>query len=214
MYAVVKTGGKQYRVAKDDLIKIERLPGEPGDVVALGEVLLVANGGDVTIGAPFVEGASVAGEIVEQTRAKKIIVFKKRRRQNYRRTKGHRQQLTLLRVTDILTGGAKPKAKAAAKKAEPKKEAAAADIKDDVSLIGGVGPKLKEKLADYGVTSLKQIAAMSADELAKMDEKLELHGRAERDEWVEQAKELLAGKAPRAKTDKPRIQSGGSEGKE
>lgn len=208
MYAVVKTGGKQYRVAKDDIIKIERLPGEPGDVVALGEVLLVANGGDVTIGAPFVDGASVAGEIVEQMRAKKIIVFKKRRRQNYRRTKGHRQQLTLLRVTDILTGGAKPKAKAAAKKAEPKKEAAA-NIKDDVSLIGGVGPKLKEKLAEYGVTSLKQIAAMSADELARMDEKLELHGRAERDEWAQQAKELLAGKAPRAKTDKAR-----SEGKE
>lgn len=213
MYAVVKTGGKQYRVAKDDIIKIERLPGEPGDVVALGEVLLVANGGDVTIGAPFVDGASVAGEIVEQMRAKKIIVFKKRRRQNYRRTKGHRQQLTLLKVTDILTGGAKPKAKAAAKKTEPKKEAAA-DIKDDVSLIGGVGPKLKEKLADYGVASLKQIAGMSADDLAKMDEKLELHGRAERDEWALQAKELLAGKAPRAKTDKPRIQSGGSEGKE
>lgn len=213
MYAVVKTGGKQYRVAKDDIIKIERLPGEPGDVVALGEVLLVANGGDVTIGAPFVDGASVAGEIVEQMRAKKIIVFKKRRRQNYRRTKGHRQQLTLLKVTDILTGGAKPKAKAAAKKTEPKKEAAA-DIKDDVSLIGGVGPKLKEKLADYGVTSLKQIAGMSADDLAKMDEKLELHGRAERDEWALQAKELLAGDPPRAKTDKPRIQSGGSEGKE
>lgn len=209
MYAVVKTGGKQYRVAKDDIIKIERLPGEPGDVVALGEVLLVANGGDVTIGAPFVDGASVAGEIVEQMRAKKIIVFKKRRRQNYRRTKGHRQQLTLLRVTDILTGGAKPKAKAAAKKTEPKKEAAATDIKDDVSLIGGVGPKLKEKLAEYGVISLKQIAAMSADDIAEMDEKLELHGRAERDEWVMQAKELLTGKAPRAKTDKAR-----SEGKE
>jgi large subunit ribosomal protein L21 len=208
MYAVVKTGGKQYRVAKDDVIKIERLPGEPGDIIALGEVLLVANGGEVTIGAPFVDGASVAGEIVEQMRAKKIIVFKKRRRQNYRRTKGHRQQLTLLKVTDILTGGAKPKAKAAAKKAEAKKETAA-DIKDDVSLIGGVGPKLKEKLAEYGVTSLKQIAEMSAGDLAKMDEKLELHGRAERDEWVAQAKELLAGKPPRAKTDKAR-----SEGKE
>jgi large subunit ribosomal protein L21 len=196
MYAVVKTGGKQYRVAKDDIIKIERLPGEPGDVVALGEVLLLADGGEVTVGAPFVDGASIAGEIVEQTRAKKIIVFKKRRRQNYRRTKGHRQQLTVLKVTDILTGGARPKAKA---KAAPKKEAPAKDapeIKDDVSLIGGIGPKLN------GVTSLKQLAEMSADDVAKMDEALDLHGRAERDEWVAQAKELLAGKAPRAKTDR------------
>lgn len=202
MYAVVKTGGKQYRVAKDDIIKIERLPGEPGDIVTLGEVLLVANGGDVTVGAPFIDGASVAGEIIDQTRGKKIIVFKKRRRQNYRRTKGHRQHLTVLKVTDILTGGAKPAAKA---KAAPK-AAAAKEAADDVSLIGGVGPKLKEKLAGYGVTSLKQIAEMSAEDLAKMDAALELHGRAERDEWVEQAKELLAGKPPRAKTDKARAE--------
>lgn len=201
MYAVIKTGGKQYRVAKDDIIQIERLPGEAGDVITLSEVLLVADGGDVTVGAPFIDGASVAGEIVDQTRGKKVIIFKKRRRQNYRRKKGHRQQLTLFKVTDILTDGAKPKARA---KAAPAKEAAAAA--DDVSLIGGVGPKLKEKLAGYGVTSLKQIANMSADDVAKMDAALELHGRAERDEWVEQAKELIAGKPPRAKTDRARAE--------
>ncbi|MCA8888115.1 MAG: 50S ribosomal protein L21 [Parvularculaceae bacterium] len=205
MYAVVKTGGKQYRVSKDDLIRIERLDGDAGDVVTLGEVLMVADGGDVTVGAPLVDGASVAGEIVEQMRDKKIIVFKKRRRQNYRRKKGHRQQLTVVRITDILTNGAKPAKKAAAKKAAPKAEAApAADFKDDVSLIGGVGPKLKEKLEGYGVSSLKQIAEMSAADVQKMDEALELHGRAERDEWVEQAKELVAGKPPRAKTDRAR----------
>ncbi|MEZ5928521.1 MAG: 50S ribosomal protein L21 [Parvularculaceae bacterium] len=198
MYAVVKTGGKQYRVAKDDIISIERLAGEPGDVITLNEVLLVAEGADVTVGAPFIDGASVAGEIVDQTRGKKIIIFKKRRRQNYRRKKGHRQQLTLFKVTDILTGGAKPAAKA---KAKPAAKAAAVE---DVSLIGGVGPKLKEKLAGYGVTSLKQLAEMSAADVAKMDEALELHGRAERDEWVEQAKELIAGKPPRAKTDRER----------
>ncbi|MGE0407840.1 MAG: 50S ribosomal protein L21 [Amphiplicatus sp.] len=112
MYAVVKTGGKQYRVAKDDFIDIERLPGEAGETVTLHEVLMVADGADVTVGAPLIEGASVAGEIVEQRRGPKIIVFKKRRRQNYRRKKGHRQLLTRLKVTDILTGGAKPKAKA------------------------------------------------------------------------------------------------------
>jgi large subunit ribosomal protein L21 len=199
MYAVVKTGGKQYRVAKDDIIKIERLPGEAGDVVTLSEVLMIGDGADMKIGAPLVEGASVAGEIVEQGRADKVIVFKKRRRQNYRRKKGHRQLLTVLKVTDILTGGAKP-----SKKKAEKPEKAAPAVKDDVSLIGGVGPKLKEKLAGYGVTTLKQIAGMTAADLAKMDAALDLKGRAERDEWVEQANELLAGKPPRAKADRER----------
>jgi large subunit ribosomal protein L21 len=200
MYAVVKTGGKQYRVAKDDIIRIERLPGEAGDVVTLGEVLMVGDGASLAIGAPLVPGAAVAGEIVEQARGDKIIVFKKRRRQNYRRKKGHRQLLTVLRVTDILTDGAK----AAAKPAKKKAEAAASGAKDDVTLIGGVGPKLKEKLAGYGVTSLKQIAGMTAADLARMDAALDLKGRAEREEWTEQAKELLAGKPPRAKTDRSR----------
>jgi large subunit ribosomal protein L21 len=140
-------------------------------------------------------------------RDKKVVIFKKRRRQNYRRKKGHRQHLTVVKITDILTNGAKPAKKTAAKKAAPKTDAApAADFKDDVSLIGGVGPKLKEKLEGYGVTSLKQIAAMTAGDLAKMDEALELRGRAERDEWVEQAKELVAGKPPRAKTDRARAE--------
>lgn len=117
MYAVVKTGGKQYRVAKDDIIEIERLEGEAGDAVSFGEVLMLGDGANVTIGAPFVAGASVAGEIVEQARGPKIIVFKKRRRQNYRRKKGHRQLLTVVKVTDILADGAKP---AKAKKAKAK----------------------------------------------------------------------------------------------
>ncbi|MEE2691443.1 MAG: 50S ribosomal protein L21 [Pseudomonadota bacterium] len=213
MYAVVKTGGKQYRVSKDDIIKIERLTGEAGEVVTLGEVLMIGDGADVKIGAPFIDGASVAGEIVEQTRGDKIVVFKKRRRQNYRRKAGHRQLLTVVKVTDILTDGAKPAKKAAAKKpakveakAEAKAEAPAADFVDDVSLIGGVGPKLKEKLEGYGITSLKQLAKMSEKDVAKMDEALELHGRATRDEWVEQAKELVAGKPPRAKSDRARAE--------
>ncbi len=221
MYAVVKTGGKQYRVAKDDVIKVEKLAGEAGDIVTLDEILMLADGDKVTIGAPRIDGASVAAEILEQARAKKIIVFKKRRRQNYRRKKGHRQHLTVLRVTDILTDGAKPKAakKAAPKKAavkteapkkEPSKKAAPkaaaktapkADFVDDVSLISGVGPVLKKKLAEFGVSSLKDIAAMKKADVEKMDEALNLRGRAERDEWVEQAKELIAGKPPRAKVD-------------
>ncbi len=212
MYAVVKTGGKQYRVAKDDVIKVEKLDGAAGDIIALDEVLMLADGDKVTIGAPRIDGASVAAEILEQARAKKVIIFKKRRRQNYRRKKGHRQHLTVLRVTDILTDGAKPKAaKKAAPKAEaPKKETAKkaapkaapkADFIDDVSLISGVGPVLQKKLAEFGVSSLKDIAAMKKADVEKMDEALNLRGRAERDEWVEQAKELIAGKPPRAKVD-------------
>jgi large subunit ribosomal protein L21 len=195
MYAVVKTGGKQYRVAKNDILQIERLDGETGDVITLDTVLMIGEGASVEIGAPFIAGAAVAGEIVEQSRGPKIVVFKKRRRQNYRRKRGHRQMLTTLRVTEILTGGARP----ASKPVKVAREAA-----QDVSLIGGVGPKLKEKLATYGVTTLAQIAAMSEADVAKMDAALELRGRAGRDEWVEQAKELLAGKAPRAQTDRAR----------
>jgi large subunit ribosomal protein L21 len=202
MYAVVKTGGKQYRVAAGDTLQIERLPGEAGDIITLDDVLMLGDGANVTVGAPRVAGASVAAEIVEQTRGPKIIIFKKRRRQNSRRKKGHRQDLTLVRIAEILTNGAKPSgAKAAARKPAAKKAAA---VTDDVSLIGGVGPKLKEKLAGYGVTSLKQIADMSDADVAKMDEALDLKGRAARDEWVEQAKELVAGKPPRAKTDRAR----------
>ncbi len=202
MYAVVKTGGKQYRVAENDLLQIERLPGEAGDLITLNEVLMLGDGADVTIGAPRVEGAAVAAEIVEQARGPKIIIFKKRRRQNYRRKKGHRQDLTILRITEILTDGAKP----SGKKAAAKKPAAktAASFTDDVSLIDGVGPVLKKKLEGYGVTSLKQIAVMSDAAVAAMDEALDLKGRSTRDEWIEQAKELVAGKAPRAKTDRAR----------
>ena len=147
MYAVVKTGGKQYRVAKDDIIKIERLPGEAGDTITLGDVLMVGEGDNVTVGAPLVDGASVAGEILEQGRAKKVVIFKKRRRQNYRRKKGHRQHLTVLKVTDILTGGAKakPAKKAEPKKEAPKKEAASGGADDLKKLLSGVGPALEKK---------------------------------------------------------------------
>ncbi len=101
MFAVVKTGGKQYRVQKDDIIFVEKLEGESGDKITLNDVLMVGEGSDVTVGAPFVEGAAVDFEILEQKRSDKIIVFKKKRRQNYRRKKGHRQHVTVLRAVDI-----------------------------------------------------------------------------------------------------------------
>ena len=107
MFAVVKTGGKQYRVAANDVITIGRLEAEPGDVVELGEVLML--GGDSpSVGAPRVKGAMVAGEVVRHERGDKVIAFKKRRRQNSRRKRGHRQEYTMLKITEILTDGKKP----------------------------------------------------------------------------------------------------------
>ena len=222
-FAVIKTGGKQYKVAANDVIKIEKLDAEAGDLVTFDQVLMVGD----TIGAPLVEGALVAAELVETRKQKTVIIFKKRRRHNSRRRNGHRQLLSTVRITEILTGGAKPAAKAAAKadksaaasekapakKAETKAkakaeapakatEAKAAAFKDDVKLIGGVGPALEKKLHAAGVTGLKQIADWTAEDVAKMDEVLNFKGRIEREEWVEQAKELIAGKPPRAKADK------------
>src|SRR5215470_15291614 len=101
MFAVIRTGGKQYKVAKDDVISVEKLPGEPGAVVELAEVLMIGDGAGTATGTPLLDGASVSATVVEQTRAAKIIVFKKKRRHNYRRKKGHRQQLTVLRIDEI-----------------------------------------------------------------------------------------------------------------
>ena len=107
MFAVFKTGGKQYRVAAEDVLKVDKVKGAPGEIVEFGEVLLV--GGDsVTLGAPTVAGATVAAEVLDQARGPKIIAFKKRRRKNSRRKRGHRQEFTLLRITEILTDGQKP----------------------------------------------------------------------------------------------------------
>jgi large subunit ribosomal protein L21 len=109
MFAVIRTGGKQYRVAKDDVISVEKLAGEPGAAIELGEVLMIGEGAEVSTGTPLLAEASVAATVVEQTRAPKIIVFKKQRRKNYRRKKGHRQQQTVLRITAIRgAGGTQP----------------------------------------------------------------------------------------------------------
>jgi len=117
MFAVIRTGGKQYRVAKDDTIVVEKLAGDPGTMVELSEVLMIGSGKSGSIGSPLVDKAAVFAEVVKQSRADKIIVFKKHRRKNYRRTRGHRQQQTVLRILDVSPTGAKPKAVAKAKAA-------------------------------------------------------------------------------------------------
>jgi large subunit ribosomal protein L21 len=133
MFAVIKTGGKQYRVAAQDMLKVDRLKGEPGEIVQFGEVLLV--GGDsVTLGSPTIAGASVAAEVLEQGRGPKIIAFKKRRRKNSRRKRGFRAEFTLVRITEILTDGQAPTMTASVRKANRKPvpvEAAAQDADED-----------------------------------------------------------------------------------
>ncbi len=104
MFAVIRTGGKQYKVASGDIIRVERLVTEAGATIELDEVLMVGDGGDISVGTPLVARASVTAEVVAQARGPKIIVFKKKRRQNYRRKNGHRQDLTILRITGINQG--------------------------------------------------------------------------------------------------------------
>ena len=204
MYAVFKTGGKQYRVAPDEKIQIEKLIGQAGDQIEFTSVLMVSNGASVDIGAPFVTGATVVGEIASQDRGPHIIIFKKRRRKHYRRKNGHRQDLTSVTIREILLGGAKPSQKAAAPAAAtfaaPVGEAKA----DDISLIGGIGPKMEQGLHELGYTTFAQIAAWTADDVTKVEAHLKQKGRVGREEWIEQAAELMAGKPPRAKADKAR----------
>jgi len=127
MFAVFKTGGKQYRVAAEDVIKVGKVKGDPGEIVEFGDVLVVG-GDNLSLGAPTVAGATVAAEVLEQARGPKIIAFKKRRRKNSRRKIGHRQEFTLLRITEILTDGKKPskQAQPRLKRAPAAPEAAAA----------------------------------------------------------------------------------------
>lgn len=105
-FAVIKTGGKQYKVAANDVVKIEKIAGEPGDVVTFDQVLLVGDGDDVTVGAPLVEGALVAGQFIATEKERTVIILKKERRQHYDRRNGHRQRLSTVRITEILVGGA------------------------------------------------------------------------------------------------------------
>lgn len=213
MYAVIRTGGKQYRVAADDVIEIEKIVAEPGDIVSLEEVLMLGGDGGPTVGTPLIAGASVAAEVLEQKRAAKLLVFKKKRRKNYRRKHGHRQHLTALRITEILTDGKAPsKAKAAKKpEAKPAEDDKAPEAKpdsqpaarafaalkepegtaDDLKKISGVGPKLEEKLNELGIYHYWQVAGFSAEDVSRVDDELNFKGRIERDDWIGQANKLM-----------------------
>ena len=203
MYAVVKTGGKQYRVAVGDKVKVESMKAEEGDKVVLDQVLMIGDGDSIQVGTPILD-SSVEAKVVSNGRGKKLRIVKFRRRQNSRTRTGHRQNFTELEILSI--GGKAPAKKAPAKSAsKPKAEKAASAEKaapakkadsegaDDLSKISGVGPVIVGKLENLGVTTFKQIAEFSAEDIARIDEELNFKGRIERDDWVSQAKELMKG---------------------
>ena len=195
MFAVIKTGGKQYRVKSGDTLRVEKLAADAGEKVQFNEVLMLG-GDNLVVGAPLVEDAGVQAEVVDNVKGDKVINYVKRRRKHSsQRTKGHRQQLTLLRVTEILASGAdksgvkaaigaasapKADAPAAAPKAEKAAPAAAAEG-DDLTQINGVGPAAAKKLAEAGITTFAQLAAVDADTF---------EGAKVKAEWVDQAKTL------------------------
>ena len=206
MFAVIKTGGKQYKVSRNDVITIEKLHAEAGDTVAFETVLMI--GGETTVvGTPTVAGATVAGAVVEQGRGPKVISFFKRRRQNSKRKRGHRQDLTIVRITDIFTNGEKVDTAVRAPV-----EAVAAKINkvndDNISLIDGLSTAMEKKFRAAGGMTLTQIAAWTEADIAKWDAEFKLKGRATREEWPVQAQELLDGKPPRAKVDQKELASG------
>ena len=214
MFAVMKTGGKQYKVQSGDVLRVEKLAADAGEKVQFNEILMLG-GDNVVVGAPLVDGAAVQAEVVDQVKADKVINFVKRRRKHSsKRTRGHRQKLTLVRVLDILASGADksgvkaavgagsvagvavaaaaPK-KAAAPKAEKAAEAPkAAAGADDLKQLSGVGPALEKKLHEAGITSFAQIAACTDADVEEFGEKLSFKGRIEREGWIEQAKELAS----------------------
>lgn len=197
MYAVVKTGGKQYRVAVGDKLKVESLKAQEGDKVTLDQVLMIGDGDNLEVGTPTLD-KTVEATVLSNGRGKKLRIVKFRRRQNSRTRTGHRQNYTELEITAI-GGKAAAKKTAAKKAAAPKAEkaekpAAKADSgADDLSKISGVGPVIVGKLEKLGITTFQQIADFTAEDIARIDEELNFKGRIERDEWVKQANEFLAG---------------------
>ncbi|MCX8953389.1 50S ribosomal protein L21 [Ruegeria sp. NA] len=203
MFAVLKTGGKQYKVQAGDILRVEKLAADAGEKVQFNDVLML--GGDApVVGAPFVAGAGVQAEVIEQIKGDKVIKFVKRRRKHSsKRTVGHRQKLTLVKITDILASGADksgikaatgsaPAGEAApaakpAKKAEAKAEAPAAVAADDLTQLNGVGPAAAKKLVEAGIESFAALAALSDEQIAAI-ETVKV-----KPEWVEQAKELAKG---------------------
>jgi large subunit ribosomal protein L21 len=192
MYAVIRTGGKQYKVAPGEKIKVEEIAADVGQEVVIEQVLAVGNGADLKVGSPLVAGASVKATVLAHGKHDKVRIFKMRRRKHYKKSQGHRQGFTEFFVGEILDGaGGSAKADSAA----PIVRAPQRGGRDDIELIEGVGPKIAKVLADNGITTFAKLAETTPAAIAGM---LEASGGrfalASNDTWPQQAALLRDGK--------------------
>ncbi len=183
MYAIVEIAGHQYKVQKDQQIFVNRLQDDEGAKVQFDDVLLIEDGGKVTVGAPVISGAAVTAKVERHLKGDKVIVFKKKRRKGYKKKNGFRAYLTEIKIEAITASGAKAVKKAAPKKEEPKKEAPkaaapkvekpkAAPVKsskpDDLKKVEGIGPKIAATLNEAGITTFQELANTSAEKIAEI----------------------------------------------
>lgn len=200
-FAVIKTGGKQYKVAANDVVKIEKIDAQPGDVVTFDQVLMVGEGDAVTVGAPLVEGALVAGQFIATEKERTIIILKKERRQHYDRRNGHRQRLSTVRITEILTGGKKPTTKVdEIAKARAEKRAAAAAASATVTEAPKAAAKPVAKNAPAKKAATKAAPAADAAETKAPAKK----AAAPKKEAAPKAEKPAAEKKPAAKKAAPK----------
>ena len=207
MYVVFATGGKQYRAATGEVLKIEKIDADKGATIELDQVLMVGEGADVTVGTPYVDGGKVTATVLEHGRGDKVKIVKFRRRKHSRTQMGHRQYFTKIEITDVVTGGKKAAAKPKAAKPAEEKAAPAKAVEvqaapkfldapegkaDDLKKISGVGPALEKKLNAIGIYHFSQIAAFTPEQIVQVDDSLSFKGRIERDNWLEQATQFAA----------------------
>ncbi|PIB33508.1 50S ribosomal protein L21 [Gaetbulibacter sp. 5U11] len=203
MYAIVEIAGHQFKVEKDQKVFVNRLATEEGEVVSFDNVLLIADGSNITVGAPAIGGAQVSAKVLNHLQGDKVIVFKKKRRKGYRKKNGHRQALTEIVIESIVASGAKPAAKAekaapkketkkVEAKAAPKKAAKATGKADDLKKVEGIGPKIAETLVEAGIATFAELAKTDA---AKISEIIAgVRGNHVTDTWPAQAQLAADGK--------------------
>ncbi|GAL60859.1 LSU ribosomal protein L21p [Algibacter lectus] len=195
MYAIVEIAGHQFKVEKDQRVFVNRLATEEGKEVSFDNVLLIADGDNVTVGAPAIDGAQVSAKILRHLKGNKVIVFKKKRRKGYRVKNGHRQSLTEIVIESIASSGAKKAAPV--KKAEPKTEAKPAAKKakgkaDDLKKVEGIGPKIAETLATAGIATFAELAKTEASKISEII--ADVRGNHVTDTWPAQAQLAADGK--------------------
>jgi len=198
MFAIIKTGGKQYKVAENDIIRIEKLPQASGDFIEFTEVLMMGDDKTMKVGSPLVTNAKVCGTVVDQIRDDKVIIFKKKRRHNYRRKNGHRQYLTVVRITDILAEGATPKPRPAAAKVQEKPKAA--EKKEEVK---AKAPVKKEEVAKAKAPAKKEAPKAKAEAPQKKEAAKATKAPAKKAAPQPKAKAAAAPKKPAPKAKKP-----------